>query len=57
MLLAAEGGMIFLSILHRTEEAEKSTLMTIAGAEEEREEARELTPRLHMALPQRHGRN
>ena len=34
--LAAEGGTIFLSIIHRRKEAEKSTLMTIASAEEEK---------------------
>ena len=50
-----KGGTIFLSIVHRRKEGEKSTLMTIAGAEEEREEARELKPQPNRGL-QRHRR-
>ena len=49
--------MIFLSLIHRRKEAEKSTLMTIAGAEEEREEATELKPQPNRASTERHMRN
>ena len=38
------GGTIFLTIVYRRKEGEKSTLMMIAGAKEEHEEARELKP-------------